>query len=157
LSEAPAFVYRTRGGYRIVLHLDQPHTIKNAADGFAWKALYRACASHLAERYGIVADPNCADWTRLFRLPHVTRDGVFVRRETLGDPALLKPWAYAPSPSTAEEPKPAKSQAQASREPGRLNTGGRFYVAAALKRELGAVENAHPGERNTRLNRAAFS
>jgi hypothetical protein len=41
---------------------------------------------------GIDGDRACADWTRLYRLPRVTRDGVLQELETVGDPNAIGEW-----------------------------------------------------------------
>src|SRR5690606_33165737 len=35
---------------------------------------YTIACVYLRRRFGIVADGSCCDWTRLFRLPHATRE-----------------------------------------------------------------------------------
>jgi len=65
---ATAGVYMTRCGIRLIWPLDPPIPVDK-------------CAGHLAGLYsrlramGIPADVACMDWTRLFRLPFVRRDG----------------------------------------------------------------------------------
>lgn len=51
---------------------------------------------------GFVADPKCADWTRLFRLPKVLRDGLQTSEESYFDltknsDARMDLWAIPPS------------------------------------------------------------
>lgn len=78
------FAYRTRGGAHIIYRLPVPHIIEDGAGEIAWKRLYLAALAYLAERFDLIGDPSISDWTRLVRLPHVTRDGRFNRAETLG-------------------------------------------------------------------------
>lgn len=80
------FAYRTRGGARVIYRLSHPHIIRDGRGEIAWKRLYLRVLARLARRFGVLADPSISDWTRLVRLPHVTRDGVFSRVETVGDP-----------------------------------------------------------------------
>ena len=49
----------------------------------------------LRRRYSIYADPACADWTRLYRVPHATRDpgGRPEQRDTMGNPHHMGMWA----------------------------------------------------------------
>lgn len=87
------FAYDTRHGYRIVFALRVPFSIAGADGPTRWKARYRGWLAELSERFAIAADPKCSDWTRLYRLPLVVRDG----RETdpgatLGDPSLPPAW-----------------------------------------------------------------
>lgn len=70
-----AFFYSTRGGYRLVWTI-APFPIATPHDAARWKASYLAALDDVRERYEIVGDPNCKDWTRLYRLPFVVRDGV---------------------------------------------------------------------------------
>jgi len=60
--------YTTRGGMRLVYVLERPVPV-DEAEGWV-RAVVRDFAQH-----GIALDPSCADWTRLFRLPRVLRDG----------------------------------------------------------------------------------
>lgn len=60
--------YFTRGGARLVYVLDQPLPVDQAEAKHRW--LVQALTA-----LGIVLDPACSDWTRLFRLPRVMRDG----------------------------------------------------------------------------------
>ena len=69
-----AFFYSTRGGYRLVWTI-APFAIATPHDAERWKASYLAALDDVRERYGIDGDRNCKDWTRLYRLPFVTRDG----------------------------------------------------------------------------------
>lgn len=84
-----AFCYRTRGGGRIIYRVPVPHIVHDGASEIGWKKLYLRALAYLAHRFGIVADPSISDWTRLIRLPHVTRDDVFARAETFGDPRAV--------------------------------------------------------------------
>lgn len=75
-AEAPGIVaYHTRGGARLVGLLATPHDIADEAAALAWKVLYARTLARLSRLYGIVGDPACDDWTRLYRLPHATRRG----------------------------------------------------------------------------------
>lgn len=67
--------YQTRGGARLLWRLGTPHKIASATDARAWTAAYRGAVDYLADRFDIQADRACDDWTRLFRLPRVIRDG----------------------------------------------------------------------------------
>lgn len=91
-----AFAYRTRGGGRIVYRLPVPHVIVDAAGEVAWKRLYLSRLAYLARVFGIVADPSISDWPRAIRAPHVTRDDVFSRAETWGDPRAIGELSYDP-------------------------------------------------------------
>lgn len=69
-------VYWTRGGARIVYRLAAPFLVRTDADALRWSRGYLLCAVRLHAHTGIVADPATSDFTRLFRLPHATREGV---------------------------------------------------------------------------------
>jgi hypothetical protein len=92
-AHADLFVYETRGGYRLVGVLSQPFVIRSADEAQLWSRLYREWCSYLRE-FGIEADTSCADWTRLYRLPHATRDGAATpeERPTIGNPASVGGW-----------------------------------------------------------------
>jgi hypothetical protein len=68
------YYYETKGGVRIVYTMPGPFTIATDADAQRWAQAYALLVAHLSRRFGIEADPACADWTRLFRLPKATRD-----------------------------------------------------------------------------------
>lgn len=100
-----AFVYRTRGGYRIVYRLPGPLLLRDEKDAAAWSLGYLGWVAYLKRRFGIEADPACKEWVRLFRLPHATREegGRPERRETIGDPENVGTWACEPSEQDLEE------------------------------------------------------
>lgn len=68
-------MYETRGGYRIVARLAEDHEIRDAASKAAWRAWYLRQLGYLSHAFGIVGDPACDDWTRVYRLPRATRGG----------------------------------------------------------------------------------
>lgn len=93
------FAYRTRGGYRIVYVLAVPVVLLGAADKEAWKRRYWRWCLYLSRRFAIVADPSCADWTRLYRLPHVTREpgGQPEQLTWVGEPHAMGLWTVEPT------------------------------------------------------------
>lgn len=68
------YYYETRGGARIVYRQSKATVLRAQANAQEWSQLYAVAVAHLERRFGIVADPACADWQRLYRLPHATRD-----------------------------------------------------------------------------------
>lgn len=68
-----AFCYSTRGGARLVWRLAAPVAITSPEAARQWSRFYLTALRYLERRYGIVADPSCHDWSRLFRLPHALR------------------------------------------------------------------------------------
>jgi hypothetical protein len=75
-GQRPAF-YWTRGGARVVLMLPEPIVISSTSDARAWRVRYQTWCAILERGFGLVADRSCDDWSRLFRLPFVYRDGVY--------------------------------------------------------------------------------
>lgn len=92
------FVARSKGGYRIVYRLAKLFPICDDDAKSAWTLYYRGCCAYLAREFGIVADPACADWTRLYRVPHATRDPEIgpEERDVRGDPHNVGVWGYFP-------------------------------------------------------------
>jgi hypothetical protein len=68
------YYYETRGGYRLVYRQAEPTILRTQADALEWSKIYAVAVAHLEHRYGIIADPACNDWQRLYRLPRATRD-----------------------------------------------------------------------------------
>ncbi|RYZ17362.1 MAG: hypothetical protein EOO70_02155, partial [Myxococcaceae bacterium] len=92
------FVYATRGGYRIVYRLPAPVVVRTLDDKEAWRERYQRELVYLARTFGIVGDAVCSDITRLYRLPHATREpgGAPEQLETRGDPSQLGAWGHVP-------------------------------------------------------------
>ncbi len=67
------FFYETKGGARFLYRLSTPVTLQTPEDDRRWSQQYNVAIAYFARRFGIDADPSCADWTRLFRLPRATR------------------------------------------------------------------------------------
>jgi hypothetical protein len=92
------FVYRTKGGYRIVFWLAEPAILRSQEEAAAWTCRYAQWIAALRTRFQIFADPACKEWTRMFRLPHATREegGLPEDRETIGDPRSIGVWILEP-------------------------------------------------------------
>lgn len=73
-AHAAPFFYETRGGARIVYRQTEPTILRSQADALEWSKIYAVAVAHIEDRFGIVADPACCDWQRLYRLPRATRD-----------------------------------------------------------------------------------
>lgn len=69
-----AFAYWTRGGARLLWAID-PIELTSLECAARWSALYLGLSGYLRAAFGLAADESCTDWTRLFRAPHVVRDG----------------------------------------------------------------------------------
>ncbi|HEY1813621.1 MAG TPA: hypothetical protein VGG74_14820 [Kofleriaceae bacterium] len=130
-AHAGAYVYTTRGGYRICYALPRglrAFRLLDVSRREQWSASYKAWLDYLSDTFRIVGDPSCKDWTRLYRLPRVRRDGVDVVPELeLGDPNELGVWdrPFAPVPA----PKPAALHGEL--DPG---DGSPAVIAAARAR-----------------------
>jgi hypothetical protein len=98
-ADVPGIVcYLTRGGYRLVGLLREPVVIDGDAAAAEWKVLVARRLAWLSRRYGIVGDPACSEWQRLYRLPHATRPkggGRPEARPVVGDWSELAAWPDA--------------------------------------------------------------
>ncbi len=91
-SAAPGFVrYETRGGYRLIWALERPFYLDSQADADAWKDFYAGALAWLKANSGVDGDPGCADWTRLYRLPNVEREGKGAQQAAV-EGALTTTW-----------------------------------------------------------------
>ena len=104
LAHSPAFAtagwYRTKGGYRLVWELPEPLSPEK------YESLHTALRNEI-NRVGVRVD-HLPDWTRIYRLPFVTRDGTLEQRDfdfskmgvlpikELGELPEIKKLAYAP-------------------------------------------------------------
>lgn len=94
LEDYPAaYIYTTRGGYRIIYRIE-PITLRNVDGKRRWSEIYLDAVECLREDFDIVADERCVDWTRLYRLPHVVRDGTPTDAAILSDPATIGLWEW---------------------------------------------------------------
>lgn len=119
LANSWAYFYTTKHGYRLIFRLDTALPVDDAERVHHW----------FVEEFrskGILIDPDCSDWTRLFRLPNVVRDGVKTWEEdyyktetqeltplktnTLGRMTKAK---KSPSVQTLGIPKPNDDEARA--------------------------------------------
>jgi hypothetical protein len=111
-----AFIYRTRGGYRIVYRLPTPVILDSAEAVARWRSTYLGWCAALRARFGVHADPSCHDWQRLYRVPHATRTpgGQPEAREILGSPYQIAMWTCEP---TGEEQQLALTLAKRAVSP----------------------------------------
>jgi hypothetical protein len=91
-----AFVYRTRGGYRLIYRALDGIRIDSEEAEHAWRLHYVRSGTYLAERFDIIIDPTCKSWAWTFRAPHATREagGAPEEREAFGDPSAIGSWTY---------------------------------------------------------------
>lgn len=98
-ADVPGVVcYLTRGGYRLVGVLREAVVIDSADASTRWKILVGRRLAWLSRTYGIVGDPACSEWQRLYRLPHATRPGGGGRpeaRPVVGDWSTVGTWPDA--------------------------------------------------------------
>lgn len=66
--------YETKGGSRVVYRQPVPYFLSCEEDAADWRRDYAITCAYLKRMFDIDADPSCADWTRLFRVPKATRD-----------------------------------------------------------------------------------
>lgn len=171
----PVF-YETRGGARIVYALAVPRVIRGRADGTAWRVWYFGTIAYLLGRFGIECDPGCSDWTRLYRLPHATRDsgGSPERRPMLGDATRLGVLTTAFDPARDLEaarslpgwqrvvialaPTPPRTPARRIIVPPTDPHASRArYVAAALRSACEAIRDAPDGTQNDTIHDQAHA
>lgn len=106
--------YATRGGFRVLATLAEPVELTSPADARAWRALYLGWCAELRAQYGLALDESCADWTRLFRLPCVVREGVgAVTATVVGAPPAVDAYAIQMAPDTSTA-APSAAQAGAA-------------------------------------------
>jgi hypothetical protein len=130
------YMYETRGGYRLVYRQAEPTVLRAQADALEWSKVYAVAIAHLADRYGIDADPACCDWQRLYRLPRATRDagGIPENLPYSGDHRAIGTLLI--EASWADVAKAKKEAARAFREPRDLPAfagGGDGLLFWALK------------------------
>lgn len=105
------YFYETRGGYRIVWALPKPFRVDSPDRALRWRRLYVLTIENLRRRFGIEADAACQDWTRLYRLPNVVRDGSFEDRHTWGSPHRVATFQLAAAQIAAEDRQAARLHA----------------------------------------------
>lgn len=66
--------YETRGGGRLVYKHPGTFRVLSMDDERLWSQRYAVHIAYLKRKFDIEVDTACADWTRLFRVPHATRD-----------------------------------------------------------------------------------
>lgn len=99
------FIYRTRGGYRIIGLLPERYELRNEGNCKSWSYQYVLWCAYLKLNYGIICDLGMKDWTRLYRLPRATRDKTRgpERRETIGDCREIGVWNPTLTSSVMQE------------------------------------------------------
>lgn len=151
-----AFVYRTRGGYRLIYVLATPEVLRSVADADLWALRYQAWIDYLADRYAIVGDPACDDWTRLFRLPHTTRDGVMQELATIGSPGAVGSWDVAVTVELPPPPPPRTHTYTPKGDDFDIRTACAMEWPGARHQTSGGTTKVHIGGANC-INTAAHT
>lgn len=107
------YYYETRGGARFVYRQPAPVIVESREDAAQWKQDYAITAAYLQRRFGIEVDLACADWTRLFRLPHATRSagGQPERWGRSGNPSQVSALRFQPDSQDLAEARRALPRA----------------------------------------------
>jgi hypothetical protein len=108
------FPYDTPRGARLVSRLPEPRILRSAADAQAWRREYLIDVVYLERVFGLVADPQCANFSHLHRVPFGTRDGVLQCLPTYGDPYRIGSLTTHP---TAEDVAEAERRHRSIRYP----------------------------------------
>lgn len=96
-----AYVYTTAHGYRLVYAIPPDEdgswpSVDCPGARDVWAASIREWLAYIERDFGIVGDRACSDWTRLYRLPRVVRDGAPTEPlHEIGDPGALGTWDRA--------------------------------------------------------------
>ncbi len=166
-AHSGGFIYRTRGGYRIVYRLPEPFVIRTNAEAEKWKIQYLCWLLYIYREFGITGDPKCADWTRLYRLPHATRDehGRPENHQVMEDGDEIRAWECEADVQAALETAHGLAE-MAGGSPWRpavkvleraaRRTGPSKRALAALEAERDDLARTARGERNERCNIAAL-
>jgi len=110
---APGFLrFETRGGYRLIWALEAPFAVE-ASDPEAWSRYYKGALEWLKQHSEIEGDERCADWTRLYRLPNVERQGVGPQRAAV-EGSLSAVWP-ADMSRAIDVPAPKKGKSKSRR------------------------------------------
>ena len=130
--------YQTKGGYRVLASLPDSFEIRTPADAAMWRETYLGWCAHLEAGHGLVLDRACADWTRLYRLPNVQRDGKPARALLVGTLPLFNIEQHWKDPGNVAAP----SERAAAAPLGSLPPADQGLVAA-----LGDWRD-HPGRKH---------
>ncbi len=161
-----AYIYGTRGGYRVVYALPEPFRI--IGDGKEWRNFYARACCYLSRLFNLTPDVGCSDWTRLYRVPGATRDGVPQDAEVIGGEIAAFDWSPVAATLDADI---AIAEANGSPQwlslaklispPKNRNVpkpvSGTRYGEVALERSAAEVASTGSGARDNVLNAKAYS
>lgn len=165
-ERALPWLYRTRGGARIVWTIDLVW-VDSVDTADAWKRAYTDRLLALHKSTGIVGDPACSDSVRLYRAPNVVRDGARVWGDTvLGVPHRPGPWPYAPLSESERTVELARLASRGERWRQLLTASLALpplpplpstmrNVEGAVRKAREMVTSAPKGTRNSQLHAAA--
>jgi hypothetical protein len=148
------FAHSTPRGVRVLYRLP-PLVVRDQRDATAWKCFYDALVADLL-KFDLVADRQCGNFTRLFRVPCGTRPGKSQPEapETYGDPARIGIWRTELRLSDFFV-APRRSPSPCRREGGAVRCLSR-YVSGALRSSSYRVATSVT-DRNATLNRETFT
>jgi hypothetical protein len=125
-----------RGGWRFAYALSRIIELHDDNDAQRWASLYRAWGSYLQRRFEIKIDRGCSDFSRLFRLPHTTRDrgGRPENLPVYGNPCNIGTWICEPSPEdiAAAMAGPTRSRAPRQQPPSIMTPTGQDARVSVL-------------------------
>lgn len=126
------FIYRTRGGYRIVALIEPFQLLSTEQAKREWTPLYESWVNYLARCFDIEAD-HTSDWTREFRLPRATRDegGSPESLECVGEPGDIGFWRPELQPGDMVR-RPDSSNSSPTLHTRRANNAGDGLLHAML-------------------------
>jgi hypothetical protein len=136
------FYYETAGGARIVYRQPTPTILRTREDAVEWSRDYVLVVAYLKRQFGIKADPACADWQRLYRLPRATRKGVLQNWPTLGEPTDIGSFVADVSLADVETVAVEQRKHLSPRKTLSFNGTGRGVLFHALQKR-GDIAGAH--------------
>ena len=104
--------YATKNGFRVLASVD--YEIATREDAAAWKEAYLGWCEYLKQAHGLTLDLRCKDFTRLYRLPNVKRDGKAVRAKVIGEIPAFDIAKHSAEPSAQAKPGTAQPAPTAS-------------------------------------------
>jgi hypothetical protein len=140
--------YRTRGGARVVQRLpDGGFEIDSLEEVRGWTEFHSGWCEWLRQAHGLDPDP-LSDWTRLYRLPNVMRDGEPQRARVQGRITRWRPEGqWCEPPAHSRERREAPEGRADVHAPERTGDPGRDAIFGALLGALGSWED-YPGRKH---------
>lgn len=146
LNGCPYAWYETRGGFRIVapLKTSDQVTISSRSEAAQWTEFYLGWCEWLQSEHGLELDRSCKDWTRLYRLPNVIRDGIQTPAAHHRIMGALSNWDvdHWTAPTALTKPKPTADR----KAPARDDQDAVLARAHALASRLPPSVEGHDGD-----------